>query len=278
MLLYMSGNLLVLAAALLWSLSGVLIRSVDVSVTWVILIRAVSAAIFLFPFFMKARITQKKELIWTGISFAMFMFLFSMTTRVANSVFAVSMQYAAPLYLILYTVWQERRIDWQKLPIFLLLLIGILCNLWGSMREVSGLTLFLGLFVGVFFIFYTIGFQKITDTNPLGTVGGVNIIASLIFLLMLPFDYEPLPSSGEDLFVLVMAGIFISGVSYIIYVKGVQKTTLEGTMMVALAEPIFNPIWVFLGIGEYPSFLTFIGLFFILIGAVWNILLLTRED
>lgn len=274
----MSGNLLVLAAALLWSLSGVLIRSVDVSVTWVILIRAVSAAIFLFPFFMKARITQKKELIWTGISFAMFMFLFSMTTRVANSVFAVSMQYAAPLYLILYTVWQERRIDWQKLPIFLLLLIGILCNLWGSMREVSGLTLFLGLFVGVFFIFYTIGFQKITDTNPLGTVGGVNIIASLIFLLMLPFDYEPLPSSGEDLFVLVMAGIFISGVSYIIYVKGVQKTTLEGTMMVALAEPIFNPIWVFLGIGEYPSFLTFIGLFFILIGAVWNILLLTRED
>ena len=47
---------------------------------------------------------------------------------------------------------------------------------------------------------------------------------------------------------------------------------MEKALILCLAEPILNPIWVYLGKGEIPHTYTIIGLFFILIGAVIDIL------
>ena len=55
-----------------------------------------------------------------------------------------------------------------------------------------------------------------------------------------------------------------------------RQVTMERAVIICLAEPILNPIWVYLGNGEVPSITTVIGVSFILLGAITDIVLTSR--
>ena len=55
----------------------------------------------------------------------------------------------------------------------------------------------------------------------------------------------------------------VSGISYALYGSGLRQVTMERALIICLAEPILNPIWVYLGNGEVPSMTTVIGVSFI---------------
>lgn len=65
--------------------------------------------------------------------------------------------------------------------------------------------------------------------------------------------------------------IVISGISYTLYGKGLREVSMEKAMIICLAEPVLNPIWVYLGKGEIPSMTTVIGSTLILLSAVVDI-------
>ena len=58
--------------------------------------------------------------------------------------------------------------------------------------------------------------------------------------------------------------------------SGLRQVTMERAVIICLAEPILNPIWVYLGNGEVPSITTVIGVSFILLGAITDILFTSR--
>ena len=51
---------------------------------------------------------------------------------------------------------------------------------------------------------------------------------------------------------------------------------MERALIICLTEPILNPIWVYLGNGEVPSMTTVIGVSFILLGTITDILFTSR--
>ena len=58
--------------------------------------------------------------------------------------------------------------------------------------------------------------------------------------------------------------------------SGLRQVTMERALIIWLAEPILNPIWVYLGNGEVPSMTTVIGVSFILLGTITDILFTSR--
>ena len=58
--------------------------------------------------------------------------------------------------------------------------------------------------------------------------------------------------------------------------SGLGQVTMERAVIICLAEPILNPIWVYLGNGEVPSMTTVIRVSFILLGAITDILFTSR--
>ncbi len=58
--------------------------------------------------------------------------------------------------------------------------------------------------------------------------------------------------------------------------SGLRQVTMERALIICLAEPILNPIWVYLGNGEVPSMTTVIGVSFILLGAITDILFTSK--
>lgn len=272
-----SGYLFVLAAAVLWSLSGVLIKTVSASAIWISLIRSVVASLLLLPFFLKRKIEPVKSLAITGVWYFIFISSFTLTTKIGSSAMAVAMQYSAPIYLMAYEAVKEKKIQFRKIPIFVLFLIGILLCVLDGLNSASLFSIFTGIIIGISFLLYSINLKNIKSGSALGIVGGVNLVAVPFFLAVLPLDFRPVPNGLSSIIPIVLAGIFISAVSYAIYGEGLKKIPVESALIIAMAEPLLNPIWVYLATKYIPPLFTMLGLLFILMGVCISIYLPSNQ-
>jgi len=176
------------------------------------------------------------------------------------------------MYAIGYSFYKNKKIDYKKAIVLILICIGVFLNALDSFKSANILAIFSGLVIGLSFLLYSIKLQTIKEGSPLGIVGLINLGSSLIYMLALPFNYGNAPSSLRDILLLCLAGVLISGLSYALYGAGLRKINIESAMIIALAEPILNPIWVFLANGEIPEPMTIAGVIFILFGAIVDIL------
>jgi drug/metabolite transporter (DMT)-like permease len=73
-----------------------------------------------------------------------------------------------------------------------------------------------------------------------------------------PFMLRPLPSLSGWIGLLLL-GIFQLGFSYIFFASAVKRVKALDTILICTIEPILNPIWVFLFMGEKPGPWAFVG-------------------
>lgn len=262
------GYLAIFSAVLLWSLSGFIVKTVDASAIWITLIRSAVGGIFLSGFIRSKPIYPKKYLILAAISMALFLLTLTITTQISTSAMAISLQYTAPMYLIIYNFFKYKKVEKKNLMVFLFIFIGVIINIFGIFKERNYLAMFTGLAIGLSFVFYSQFLQKVKEGSPLGIVSVINLICCAFYSLLLPFDKANQPSKISDLVLIILAGILISGLSYALYSWGLRRVRLEKAVIIGLAEPILNPIWVLLFNGEVPPKNVVLGMVFILGGAV----------
>jgi drug/metabolite transporter (DMT)-like permease len=54
-------------------------------------------------------------------------------------------------------------------------------------------------------------------------------------------------------------GVVQIGVSYALFAYAISKLSALESTLVGMIEPLLNPVWVFLGTGEHPAALAFVG-------------------
>jgi len=57
----------------------------------------------------------------------------------------------------------------------------------------------------------------------------------------------------------VVMGAVQLGIPYFLFSKGLQSVPLQEASLIALIEPVLNPLWVALTVGEIPSLATLTG-------------------
>jgi drug/metabolite transporter (DMT)-like permease len=75
---------------------------------------------------------------------------------------------------------------------------------------------------------------------------------AITFVVSIPFLWGPAPSFSSCVS-LALLGIFQIGVPSFLLTYGVKRVTALQTLLTSVLEPIFNPIWVFLFLGETPG-------------------------
>lgn len=262
---------LIIAAVIIWSLSGLLVKAVDADPLWISLIRCLGGGIFLLPYIFKEKIYPMKNILFGGIFMAIFLLSLTITTRISSSAMAISMQYTAPMYVIGYGFYKSKEIKFEKFIVFLLIFAGIIFNSITSMNGGNWWAIVSGITIGLSFVFYSYNLQKVKKGNLLGIVALINIISAIFYGVLLIFRYNPPPSNFGEIIILSISGIVISGISYALYGEGLRDVSMEKAMIICLAEPILNPLWVYLGKGEIPSMTTVIGSILILLSAIIDI-------
>lgn len=208
---------------------------------------------------------------YSGIFMAIFLLSLTITTRISSSAMAISMQYTAPIYVIGYGFYKSKEIRFDKFIVFLLIFAGIIFNSITSMNGGNWWAIVSGITIGFAFVFYSYNLQKVKKGNLLGIVALINIISAIFYGVLLIFRYNPPPSNFGEIIILSISGIVISGISYALYGEGLREVSMEKAMIICLAEPVLNPLWVYLGKGEIPSMTTVIGSTLILLSAIVDI-------
>ena len=262
---------LIIAAVIIWSLSGLLVKAVNVDPLWISLIRCLGGGIFLLPYIFKEKIYPIKNILFGGIFMAIFLLSLTITTRISSSAMAISMQYTAPMYVIGYGFYKSKEIKFEKFIVFLFIFAGIIFNSITSMNGGNWWAIVSGITIGLAFVFYSYNLQKVKKGNLLGIVALINIISAVFYGVLLIFRYNPPPSNFGEIIILSISGIVISGISYALYGEGLRVVSMEKAMIICLAEPVLNPIWVYLGKGEIPSMTTVTGSILILLSAIIDI-------
>jgi drug/metabolite transporter (DMT)-like permease len=71
---------------------------------------------------------------------------------------------------------------------------------------------------------------------------------------------------GEDLALLFVMGAVQFALPYLLFTRGLRDVEASEASLIALIEPVLNPVWVALFYGEEPSAATIAGGAIILLG------------
>ena len=92
--------------------------------------------------------------------------------------------------------------------------------------------------------------------QPLESLILGNILTGIIGL---PFIIDSGIPSQQSMIALIVLGVFQLGIPYILYSKAIKHVSALDAVLIPVLEPILNPIWVFLLLGESIGILPIIG-------------------
>lgn len=262
---HVKGIFLLVAAALLWSLGGVLVKWVD----WHPVAIAGMRSAIAIPFFL-LYIRRRPSFTWSrlqvigGLAYAGTVISLVVATKLTTAANAILLQYTAPIYVALLAPRLLKEPTHTRDWFFIALALGGMSlffldqltaeGMWGNLA---------GLVSGVFFAVLILVLRAQKDSSPFESVILGNVIAALICL---PFLFGPLPNL-EGWLILVVMGAVQLALAYYCYTLGIQKVGALSAVIITTIEPIMNPLWVMWGVGEVPGPWALVGGMLIL-GAV----------
>ena len=262
---YGFGVSLVIIGGAFLSLSGILLRNIESASGWQILFyRGLAFSIMLFLILLlkyrKGTVDAFRAIgrpgLWAalGLGLGSVCYIFAiLLTTVANAVFIIG---ASPLATAF--------VSWLIL---------------GEKTSKFGITAMLISLIGIGLMFA----DGLIEGRWLGNIAALGVVASFVIFLLLvrsrqQVDMLPatclgglvmgavggifadnLVISNHDLVISLLLGLVQFGVGFMCFTIATRYIMASEVALFALTESILGPIWVWVGVGEQPSLLTFIG-------------------
>ncbi len=249
--------LLLAAAAILWSLGGVLVKLIDWNPMAIAGMRSAIAgpAMYLMAG-RRLRFNWSANQLGGAVAYVGTVTFFVVATKLTTAANAILLQYTAPIYVALLSYWfvKERttRFDWiiVALAIGGMLLFFVedlqLGTFWGNSC---------GVLSGASFGLFILCMRRQKDGSPMETVLIGNALTALICL---PFMFDS-PPEARGWIPLALLGLVQLALPYFIYSIAIKHVTALEAVLIPIIEPLLNPVWVFLAIGERPGLWTIAG-------------------
>jgi drug/metabolite transporter (DMT)-like permease len=223
--------------------------------------------------------------IFASIIYATLLFLFVWATKHTTAANAIFLQYTAPIYILIlgpFVIGEKFHLSDLVTVIFCiggmsLFFVGKLeiTDYQGNLAAL-GSGIFLGLYIMLLRHPKAVGTQAASlpasvvaeemETRPVASVPesvakGLNPVVTVIYgnlllsLMTLPSGLAAFPTMTlKDAAAVGFLGIFQIGIAYILFIKGVASGTRPlDASIIGFIEPLLNPVWVFLFVGEQPS-------------------------
>ena len=224
-------------------------------------VRSGIAAMVLFPMVKKRNFKITGISLLTSVSLSVTVFFFVAATKMTTAANAIILQYTAPIYTVLFSgiflKEKARKVD----ILFSILAVGgvVLCFM-DKLSTDYILGDVIALFSGVSFGWFYLFMRKQKALSPLYSAFMGNI---LTFLISIPFLFKGELTHIDFLYLLIL-GIFQMGFPMLFYSIGIKYITAIEAILISTIEPILNPVWVYLSIGESPGKWTFLGGFIVI--------------
>lgn len=258
------GRRLVFLAALLWSLGGVFIKFLNLHPLAIVFYRSFFAALVFLPFVKRPDQFASLPIVISAVSYSAAITAFVTANKLTTAANAIVLQYTAPLFVFLYSrVVLKQRITKPYASALAVSMAGVAIISFDTAGDPQMAGVFLALFSGIFFAVYMVNLQNLNETSAVYLTCLNNLICALV---QLPLVGTRLAISVGEAFTLLLMGGVQLALPYYLFSKGLLTLSLQEAALIALIEPVLNPLWVALAIGEIPSPATLAGGSMILLG------------
>ncbi len=246
-----------LMAAMLWSFAGVLIKGIPWPPLAVAGGRGIIAALFLLATSRGLKFTWSPVQLGAAAAYVSCTVTFVVANRMTTAANAILLQYTAPVWVALFGAWflgeRTTRADWWAI---LATFAGMALFFADELRLASVLGNLVGAASGVCFAGVAIMMRKQKAGSAVESIILGNLFA---FVIGLPFiaTAPAMPTRGWIL--LLLLGVVQLGLSYRLYSQAIRHVSALEAVLIPVVEPIFNPVWVLLFVGERPGWLALAG-------------------
>lgn len=284
-----SPVMLVLIAVLLWSTGGLFIKLTSLDAYQVTFFRSLLAGVTVLIITRKDGLRINAFGIFATLIYSTLLFLFVWATKHTTAANAIFLQYTAPIYILIlapFVIGEKFHVRDLVTVIFCiagmsLFFVGDLTigDYQGNIAAL-GSGIFLGLYIMLLKHRRFAERQETSDERqemkaanleapvsrlPSSSPSRVSRLPSpvstviygnfLLALVTLPNGVAAVPTiTVTDFAAVAFLGVFQIGISYILFIKGVTGGTRPlDASIIGFIEPLLNPVWVFLIIGERPS-------------------------
>ncbi|MCE1194880.1 DMT family transporter [bacterium] len=242
------------ACAFCWSLAGLFIKAVDWQPFAIACGRSAVAAVFIFVMLKgKPRFDFSAPQVLTAVSYAATMLLFIFANKHTTSANAILLQYGAPIYVAFMSAAllkePPKGEDWFALcgicvgmVLFFLDSLGK-GNLVGDLAAVGS---------GLAFAANIMLLRRQKDARPLDSLLLGHILTAAIAFAVSLFMPAPV-FSVRAVSAIMGLGVVQIGMAAVLLSFAVKRITALQSVLIAVIEPLCNPLWVFLATGEAPG-------------------------
>ncbi|MFN4260589.1 MAG: DMT family transporter [Gemmataceae bacterium] len=273
------GRVCIALAALLWSTSGAFTKMLTtdtglgldlppVPALAIAFYRVLFAGLVLVPLMRRRDVSFRPLMLVMAASFAVMNVLFVTAMAWGPAANAILLQYTAPMWMYLASIWllgeaPDRRGS-IALAVGLLGIAVIVAGGWGS-EQVPVIVIALG--SGVAYAGVMICLRVLRDASSRWLTIINHLCGALVLLPLLFWQTSP---TGPQLLVLFVFGAVQMGLPYWLAARGLRSVSPQEAGTITLLEPILNPLWAYLVAGDLPPSLTFVGGAFILGALAWR--------
>ncbi|WP_303981714.1 DMT family transporter [Dongia mobilis] len=264
--LHRKGTLLVIAAAICWSLGGLIARQITadpwVIVAWRGSIAAVALLLFLLIRDGRQTWSHFRNMgpggIGVGICFATASISFVIALQHATVALILVVQSTAPLMAgLLAWAWMREKLGWPRIIAMAVALGGIALMFSKAEGHTDATGTILSVVIAVAFAIATVltrrySHVRMTPATCLGTA----LMGVIGFVLA---GFETLHISSSDLFYLFLFGAVQLAIGLILFTTGARLIPAAEAALISLVETVLGAFWVFLFLGENPGIYALYG-------------------
>jgi drug/metabolite transporter (DMT)-like permease len=206
------------------------------------------------------------------ITFAGILILFVAATKLTTAANAIFLQFGAPIYLVIAEpIIFKTKFDKRNLITVLVVIFGMALFFMGRIELGNIYGNLLAILSGMCFAAFTLFLKwKKQKHKSEDTISNVVMGNFLVGLICLPIIFPHLSLNFNQTIILIFLGAVQIGISYMIFNEGIKYVSATESMIIGTLEAIFNPIWVFFGVGEKPSVFAIAGACVILGAILWR--------
>lgn len=247
---------------LIWSTGGLFIKLTSLDAYQLTFFRSLLAALTVVAVMRRKALRINGFGIFCSVIYAALLFLFVWATKHTTAANAIFLQYTAPVYILLLAPFViAERFQLRDLATVAFCIAGMSLFFVGDLTigdyQGNVAALCSGVAMGVYVMLlkhprFAGAKSAKLPVSPIATVVYGNLILAV---LTAPAGVAAAPMMAPlDWLAVSFLGIVQIGISYILFIKGVTGGTRPlDASIIGFIEPLLNPVWVFLFIGERPS-------------------------
>ena len=267
--------LLMAAAAALWSIGGLLIKNINAHPLAIAGTRSAIAALIMLIYVKKPKFNWSFPQLAAAMAYSMTVITFVAANKYTTAANAIVIQYTAPIYVALFGAWllkeKTKPVDWVTIAA---VFGGMVMFFMGDLDTRGTWGNILAMLSGAGFGLLPVFMRMQKDGSPIESVILGNLITAVIGI---PFLFSAMPDATGWLY-LGMLGSIQLGLSYILYSIAIKQVTALESSLITVIEPVLNPIWVCLFMGEVPGIFSILGGMIVLLAITLRVVFISLRS